>query len=547
MQQKGLSYSSLTVATLFALSLLAGQPRRADAGCGCQKTPPAPAVVFPNATYPGATVTLAHPALQDAQTYTVTFTSMSGESATVSTQAVTKRDIADGQYKPQLTVSLPSLPLGPAAITILQNNTATVVTLLEDSFFTVVPQPLVASAQTGKYRFLDFQAAVGRDGVVYVSLDLTSVTMPLVFQAQAKGYPLRFTNKDAVFYNTQGYLMQVLDESMPGLFSIAAADSTRDSDLLQYSRHEFNTFYLQHQERQPHEVDPTDGNWHVDGTRHIDHNHLVLAIAGRFSDGSRPAPGATPPFTLELCTFSLFHQGLVGADAIELTDSATIDSYTPMTGGSINGGFGSAGNILSNGAVNLNLKALVKGDATAKSFSVKDQAKIQGKQIFATVPTAILSVGLPKDLPSLGSIIVSNRKTMTLTGPGSFLVNDLRVENGALTVDNTAGPVTLYVTGQIYLADKGRISITDLDPEKFAIYAVSSNPISLVGSSQFYGVLHAPLSPVDVSGSGEFYGALAGKSIKVRGRATIHYDSSLTGKSGQSGSTAGGWTTVQVQ
>jgi hypothetical protein len=518
-----------------------------QAGCGCQKTPPAPAIVYPNVTYPGATVMLTHPALQNAQTYTVTFTSMSGQSAAVSTQAATKRDIADGQYKPHLTVTLPSLPLGPAAITIQQESDAAVVTLLDDSLFTVAPRPIVAAAQLGKYRFLNYQTAVGRDGTVYLALDLSNVTMPIVFRAQAKGYPLRFTNADVVFYNTQGYLMQVLDENMPGLFSIAATNNSSDSDVLQYSRHEFNTFYLQHQERQPHQVDANDGNWHLDGTRHIDHNHLVLAIAGHFNDGSAPSPGVTPPFTLELSTFSLFSQGLVGTDAVELTDSTQIDSYTPLTGGSINGGFGSQGNVLSNGSVNLSLKALVKGDATAKTFSVRDQAKIQGKQIASTLPTDILSVGTPKDLPNLGSIVVGNRKTVTLTGPGSFLVSDLRVENGKLVVDNAAGPVTLYVTGQVYLADKGTISVMDLDPEQFAIYAVSSNPVTLVGSSRFYGVLHAPLSPVDVSGSGEFYGALAGKSIKMRGRATMHYDSSLAGKSGQSESTSGGWTTILTQ
>lgn len=518
---------------LFATITVLGIASHAEAGCGCQKTPPTPAVVFPNATYPGAPVTLTHPALQSPQPYIVTFTSMSGESVEVSTQAITKRDIADGQDKPHLTIILPQLPLGPAAITIQQANNGKSIVFLDDSSFTVAPQPIIAAAQPGKYRLLNYQAAIGRDGTVYITLDLSSITMPVVFRAQAKGYPLRFTNRDAVFYNTQGYLMQELDESMPGLFSIAAANSASDSDLLQYSRHEFNTYYLQHQERQPHATDPADANWHQDGTRHIDHDHLVLAIAGRFNDGGTPSPGATPPFTLEFSTASLFYQGLVGTDAIELTDSAQIDSFTPLTGGSINGGFGAKGHVLSNGPITLRLKSQVRGDATANAFTVVDQAKLQGKKFFVTTPTEILSVAAPKDLPSLGALIVSNRKTVTLTGPGSFLVSDFRIEDGTLIVDNTAGPVTLYVTGQVYLGNKGKISVTDLTTEKFAVYALSNNPVTLVGSNQFYGVLHAPLAFVDISGSGEFYGAFSGKSIKMRGRATMHFDSSLAGKPGQ--------------
>src|SRR5207247_3327840 len=58
------------------------------------------------------------------------------------------------------------------------------------------------------------------------------------------------------------------------LFVFPAANPATDSDALHYSRHEFTTYFLQHMERQPHAVDSTDGNWHLDGSRHVDHNHL---------------------------------------------------------------------------------------------------------------------------------------------------------------------------------------------------------------------------------------------------------------------------------
>ena len=40
-------------------------------------------------------------------------------------------------------------------------------------------------------------------------------------------------------------------------------------------------------------VDPDDGNWHLDGSPHIDHDHLIVAIAATLPDGSLPTPGAS--------------------------------------------------------------------------------------------------------------------------------------------------------------------------------------------------------------------------------------------------------------
>ena len=41
-----------------------------------------------------------------------------------------------------------------------------------------------------------------------------------------------------------------------------------------------------------------DPEWHADGTPHIDHNRIVVAVSGVLADGGRPTPGATPPFEL---------------------------------------------------------------------------------------------------------------------------------------------------------------------------------------------------------------------------------------------------------
>src|SRR5438132_14075474 len=95
------------------------------------------------------------------------------------------------------------------------------------------------------------------------------------------------------------------------MFVFPAANPDTDSDTLHYSRHEFTTYFLQHMERQPHAVDPTDGNWHLDGSRHVDHNHLTLALMG---GGNRapPAPGAPPHFDHVVDPYSLIYRIRVG-------------------------------------------------------------------------------------------------------------------------------------------------------------------------------------------------------------------------------------------
>ena len=69
------------------------------------------------------------------------------------------------------------------------------------------------------------------------------------------------------------------------------------SDALTYWRHEFRSYKQDHRRNDVHRTDD-DADWHADGTPHIDHDRIVVAISGMLMSGSRPAPGATPPFEL---------------------------------------------------------------------------------------------------------------------------------------------------------------------------------------------------------------------------------------------------------
>ncbi len=514
------------IAVVLTSVLLFSPPPLVHAGCGCEKPPPPLAAVRPHVTYAGKEVRLFAPTFQSGQSYNVTFVSGTGkETATVQATAVVRRDVADSHYKVQLPVQVPNLPLGPSGIRVTPVGQSTVTLSIEDAAFTVAPQPITIPARTGASRLSGFRAAVSRAGVLYFSLNLSQVTLPLVFQTQAQGYPLRFTNHNVLFYNTQGFLMQLLNEDMLGLFSIASATSSGDSDVLRYSRHEFNSFYLQHGERQQHQLDATDANWHTDGTPHIDHDYLIVAIYGHVN-GSRPTPGATPAVEMVVQTFSLFQRGLVADASIEITGSVRTDSYHSQTGAV----GGQNGDLWSNGKIKLADKVAVHGHATGREFDISKEATITGGTTTTTGPVTLMPVSMPSGLPDLGEIEVENTETRTLE-PGSYLVSDLTVgSNGTLVIDNTNGPVTLYVTGDVDISTNNGVVTTDPDPEKFALYVIGDGAVKIQNQGHFHGVIYAPASLLDLSGAGHFFGAFVGEKVKVSNTVTLHYDTALRGE-----------------
>jgi hypothetical protein len=511
--------SSLSRRALVIGALFFTYPTLAQAGCGCDKPPPAAAAVRPNVTYAGSDVTLFHSAFQPGQTYTVTFTSgVTGNSESVSEQAVSRRDIAGGQYKSQLVVTVPELPLGPTSISVHQAGQNSAMMAVSDAAFTIAPQPVVVPAQHGQYHFRNFQAAVSRQGVVYISLDLTNVTDPQVFQAQANGYPLHFDADSVVFYNTQGYLMQMLNQGIPGLATINSADKANQSDLLQYARHEFNSFFLAHQERQAHAVDSTNPDWHADGTPHVDHNHLILAIVGQMTAEAKkgddnkdglPDAGATPKFELRLTTSSLFSSALLGKEAVDLSGSAITD-----------------GDVQSNGIVTISDDALVNGDATGAAVNVRGRGHAMSTG-HGNKPGDLLPVYMPNLLTDLGSVNLTGSQSLTLE-PGAYKASDLVLRgNSQLIINNANEAVTLYVTGLVEVSGNAQILATETrGPEDFSLYVQGSGNVTIVGNGTFSGLVYAPHSVVDLSGQGDFYGAFVGKTVKVGGAVAVHYDTS---------------------
>src|SRR5579875_2581586 len=243
------------IAGLLAVAL----PAPARGGCGCSKPPPPLAAVRPFAGAPDQAITLFDARLVPGQRYWVQFTAADGSTDWSRGRATVKRDLADDQF----TVTAPPIALRDVAQTV------------------VVPA---------------YRGATGRDGTLYIALDVSAVTDATTFIARGVGLPLAFQAANVAIYNTQGFLMQLLDPRTPGLFQITPGDTVRSSTLA-YWRHEFHTYKEAHRQLDAWST-ADDPDWHADGTYHVDHDHLLVAIRGVLPNGSALLPGATPPFTL---------------------------------------------------------------------------------------------------------------------------------------------------------------------------------------------------------------------------------------------------------
>lgn len=465
---------------LVAAALALGGTSVADAGCGCEKAPPSPADVRPHATSPGGTLTVFHPGLIQGESYDIVLTSaVGGRVETAHAVARVRRDLADGLAKAQLTFPAPALPMGPVAISVTSSRDGSLVLEASDDVFTLVGAPVAVPSEYGTWTVPAMRAAVGRDGTTYIALDLEGLRKPMILDAQAVGYPLRFSADGVVFYNAEGFVMQrLLDESgtepVPGMYAFPSDDAA-SSDVLHYSRHEFATYWLQHEEREAHAFDPADSRWHLDGTPHIDHDLLILSIAGNLPDGTAPTAGSTPEFDLALTARSLFHNGVVGRDAVTLERDSMTDSYDSTTGV-----MGLHGDVFSNGPVTVSHNAIVGGNATGSAVTTRHRGAILGETYLLPRPESFMEVQIPADIPDLGSVVLDPGETMSLRGPGSFRASDVILySNSRLYVDNSSGPVTLYLTGRLEIWSGGMIETAQVDPEQFAVYANGTSDMDM--------------------------------------------------------------------
>jgi hypothetical protein len=264
---------------------------------------------------PGDTVTVFPSGIVPGQSYRVTFTS-GGTTISVPGVAVMKRDFADGVAKPQISVAVPNVPIGPTSVTVTGvASSATVSTTLgavapapaallalDSSAFTTLPMQVALTEENGETVFYCYRAAVGADGTTYIPLNVGAISQHIIFKGFGQAYPVMFQPSDITIYNTQGVVMQLLTPDNAAIYAVTDDKGSTNSFSLLYDRHEFQTYKDAHVHEGTLLLDPNDPAWHLDGTRHIDHDNLVIALHSPMRNGSYPAPGVSKSFNLDITT-----------------------------------------------------------------------------------------------------------------------------------------------------------------------------------------------------------------------------------------------------
>ncbi|MGH0030387.1 MAG: hypothetical protein ACQGVC_11400 [Myxococcota bacterium] len=285
-----------TLGVLAAVLLLAPTPTWA--GCGCDHPPPDWAQVMPPFGSPGRVLTLTADgfALQVGEPYKVDF-----GSADVTVVA---------QHDDRLEVALPStVGPGPVEIKVIGPG---IDHTYPDSLFTALPPARHVEERSGLFAAWDYEAAIGADGTLYLALDVSDVKDAMQFTFALHELPLHFEHDDVVIYNADGvdltlFTLEVTDaterqwgsyygwsvESDAGLHhtwyvpkSMRPSNADEASSVFTYWRHEFHTYADAHAPGGSHEVDAN--GLHPDGTRHVDHDSLIIAIQGAERDTNDP-------------------------------------------------------------------------------------------------------------------------------------------------------------------------------------------------------------------------------------------------------------------
>ncbi len=189
-------------------------------------------------------------------------------------------------------------------------------------------QPALALQQNdGETVAKCYSAAVTADHTVLIPLNIAAISDHMIFNGLGEQYPLLFSASDIAIYNMQGFLMQLLNADNAGIYAIDDPGQP-DSFELTYDRHEFNTYREQHAHVNGFGLDPADPAWHTDGTYHVDHDHLVIAIKGVVENQGPPRAGQTPTFDLSIVTALADSSG----DTVTTRTIQWSDACTPSAG-----------------------------------------------------------------------------------------------------------------------------------------------------------------------------------------------------------------------
>ncbi|OGS20311.1 MAG: hypothetical protein A2252_11880 [Elusimicrobia bacterium RIFOXYA2_FULL_39_19] len=216
-----------------------------------------------------------------------------------------------------------------------------------------------------------------------------------------------------------------------------------------------------------------------------------------------------------------------------------------INGIKINGNPKIAGNIRSNGDINLTGKAIVYGDAYAEKIDFTGKSTVTGQ----IIQNALKTNPTPIDLEEISTIAIQNndnniipltqkgrnpldknlkfkmtdKDSITLS-TGLYYFTEMDI-SGNSTI-NVNGNVNIFCTGKIKLTGKSVLNYTS-NANNLIIFvnkndkSKEAEKIEITGDSQVKAIIYAPYSAIEISGNTNIAGYLFGLEGRVSGAATL--------------------------
>lgn len=260
----------------------------------------------------------------------------------------------------------------------------------------------------------------------------------------------------------------------------------------------------------------------------------------------------------------LFANAMCADDQITLSGGGFTDSYDSSLGAYNADLGGGVFNVFQNADVSTNLAAVdaisldggatIQGDAaTGPGGTVSDPSSVTGMITddmdealeFQEIPGALLAAPVGPGGPNLNSdqiintgiyqymsinltgldlVEIDGSVALYITGPNAITTlgsAELRVRAGSTLV--------VFVEGNINAGGNGISNFNGTQfPQTFQIYGTPNcTSVSISGTADLVGTVHAPAANVTLGGTSGYYGALVADQITAMGGGGVHYDEQL--------------------
>jgi Flp pilus assembly protein TadG len=108
--------------------------------------------------------------------------------------------------------------------------------------------------------------------------------------------------------------------------------------------------------------------------------------------------------------------------------------------------------------------------------------------------------------------------------PGNYYFRNMKLVGGELSF---TGKTVIYLTGDLDRHGGASINNNTQIAGNLVINMTGPGKATINSHNNFYGVIYAPNTDITINGTADFFGAIVGKTLKLTGDATGHYDESL--------------------